>query len=120
VDVAKCGDRILAARDAGRIGFRPDEHEIVVHHFVAAQAVTFGDKSFLEGLGVNEHHVGVAAPTHVERLAGAQGDDANLDPGLLFEVGQQMAEEPALLSRGSRGHGDVPHLRLGRKSHGER
>ena len=63
------------------------------------------------GLRVHEHHVGVAAPREVERLAGAERDHAHLDAGLLLESGQDVAEQPRLLGRGGRGDDDEVFLR---------
>src|SRR5690606_25377725 len=62
-------------------------------------------------LGVDEHHVGVAAAAGVERLAGALGDHAHVDAGLLFEDRQEVLEEPRLLGGGGGGHRDELVLR---------
>ena len=94
----------------GRTSARQDE--IVVHHLVAPHAVALGDELLLERPGVHEHHVGVAAPAHVERLAGAERHHAHLDAGLLLEDRQQVLEEARLLGRGGRGDGDEALLRL--------
>ena len=75
----------LRAADFRRIGLRPDQDEVVVHHVEALHAVALGEEFLLERLGVHEHHVGVAAPADVERLAGAERDHAHLDAGLLLE-----------------------------------
>ena len=96
------------------IRLRPDQHEVVVHDLVAPHAVALGDELLLERPGVHEHHVGVAAPRHVERLAGAERDHAHLDAGLLLEDRQQVLEEPGLLGRGRRSDGDEALLRLRR------
>ena len=97
---------VLAAGDLGRIVLRADEHEVVVHHRIAFDALPFGQEFLLGGAGVHEHDVGVAAPADIERLAGAQRDDANLDAGLLLVDRQQIAEQSRLLGRGRRGDGD--------------
>ena len=102
--------RILAAGHLRRIRLRPDQDEVVVHHLVAAHAVALGDELLLERPRVHEHHVGVAAPAHVERLAGAERHHAHLDAGLLLEDGQQVLEQAGLLGRGGRGDGDVALL----------
>ena len=85
LDLLQRRDDVLAAADLRRIGLRPDQHEVVVHHLEALHAVAFGDELLLERLGVHEHHVGVAAPAHVERLPGAERHHAHLDAGLLLE-----------------------------------
>ena len=55
---------------------------------------------------VHEHDVGVAAAREVERLPGAERDDAHLDAGLLLEYRQQVLEQPRLLGRRRRRDGD--------------
>src|SRR6266545_159353 len=105
-------DDVLAAAGFRRIGLRADEHEVVVHHRIALDAVTFREKFFLGGASVHEHDVGIAAPRDIEGLARAQGDDADLDAGLSFEDRQQMVEQPRLLSRRGRGNGDEALLRV--------
>ena len=109
-------DDVLAAADLRRIGLRADEHEIVVHHRVALDAVTFREKLFLGGASVHEHDVGIAAPRDIESLASSQGDDVDLDAGLAFEDRQQMAEQPGLFGRRRRGHGDEAFLSVQRRS----
>ena len=53
---------------------------------------------------MNEQHVGIAAAADIERLAGADGDDTDLDPGQLLELRQYPAEQAGLL--GQRGQRD--------------
>ena len=55
---------------------------------------------------VHEHDVGVAAARDVERLAGAERDDAHLDAGLLLEDRQDVPEQARLLGRRRRGDRD--------------
>ena len=64
---------------------------------------------------VHEHDVGIAAPRQVERLAGAERDDAHLDAGVLLERRQQVPEQAGLLGRRGRGHDDEFVLRGGRR-----
>ena len=64
---------------------------------VALEAEALGDELLLGRLVVHEQHVGVAAPAHVERLPGADGDDANVDAGRLLERRQQVREQARLL-----------------------
>ena len=58
----------------------------------ALQPPAFGDELLLGRRVVHEQHVGIAAPAHVERLAGADRDDPNLDAGRLRECRQQVRE----------------------------
>ena len=74
---------VLHALDAGGIALRPDQHEVVVHHRKALHALAFGEEFFFLRFGVHEHHVGVAAPAGVERLAGALRHHFDGDAGLL-------------------------------------
>ena len=99
-------DDVLAALDAGRIALRPDQDEVVVHHRIALHAEAFGDEFLLLRLGVHEHHVGIAAPAGVERLAGALRDDLHVDAGLGLEQRQDVAEQAGILRRGGRGDDD--------------
>ena len=96
----------VRALHAGGIVLRPDQHEVVVHDGIALHPEAFGEEFFFRGLGMDEHHVGVAAPSGVERLASALGDHAHLDAGLLFEQRQQIAEQTGVLGRGGRGDDD--------------
>ena len=76
------GDDVFAAADPGRIGLGSDEHEVVVHHRVAFDAVAFGEERLLGRASVHEDDIRVAAAGDVERLAGAQCDDMDFDAGL--------------------------------------
>ena len=112
-------DDVLAL-DAGRIALRPDQHEVVVHHVEALHAEALGEEFLLLRLGVDEHHVGVAAPRGVERLAGALRDHLHVDAGLGLEDRQEIAEQPGILRRGGRGDHDRLVLRRWRARNGER
>jgi hypothetical protein len=109
----------ILALDAGGIGLRPDQHEVVVHHVKPLHAKSVGDEFFLLRSGVDEHHVGIAAPRGVERLAGALRDHLDVDIGFGLEQRQQIAEQPGILRRGGRGHHDRAILRVGRRETGE-
>jgi hypothetical protein len=101
----------FASGNVCRVALRADEHEVVVHHRVAPDAQSFGDEFFFRRLVVHEHDVGIAAAREVERLPGAERDDAHLDAGVLLERRQQMREQAGLLRRRGRGHDDELVLR---------
>jgi len=68
-------DDVLAAADLRRIALRADEHEVVVHHRITPDAVTFGEELLFGRPACTKHDVGIAPPRDIESLAGAQGDD---------------------------------------------
>jgi hypothetical protein len=92
-------DDIPAAGHVRRIGPRADQHEVVVHHLEAPHAVALGDEFLLERPGMDQDHVGIAAPAHLERLAGAERHHAHLHAALLLVERQQVLEESRLLGR---------------------
>lgn len=69
-------------------------------------ALPFGHELVLGRPVMDEHHVGIPAPSDIQRLAGADGNDLHADTLRLREQRQQMTEQPRLLRRGGRGHGD--------------
>ena len=83
-----------------------DQHEVIVHNRIALQAKTFGEKFLLGRLGMHEHHIGIAAPGGVERLAGALRHHLHVDAGLFLEDRQQIAEQAGILRRGRRSDND--------------
>jgi hypothetical protein len=97
---------IFAAGDLRRIGLRAEQHEVVVHHVLALHGVALRQELLLQRLGVHQDHVGIAAPADVERLSGADRDDAHFDPGRGGEDRQQVTEQPRLFRGGGRGDGD--------------
>ena len=103
------------ALDAGRIALRADQDEVVVHHRIALHAEAFGEEFLFRRLGVHEHHVGVAAPAGVERLAGALRHHLHVDAGLGLEQRQDVAEQAGILRRGGRGDDDRFVLREARR-----
>src|SRR5262245_36402970 len=73
---------------------------------------------------MHENHVGTAAARHVERLAGTQGDDFNVDAGLLLEQRKDVAEQTGVLRRSGRCNHDgfilrrsERYLRKGKGNH---
>ena len=57
--------------NAGRIAFRSDDHEIVVHHFAAVDAVALLHELQLTRLVVHEQRVGVSVLAQFDGLSGA-------------------------------------------------
>ena len=84
---------------------------------IALHAEAVGDEFLLLRPGVHEHHVGVAAPAGVERLAGALRHHLHVDAGLGLEQRQDMAEQAGVLRRG--GGGDHDRLVLRERGRGE-
>src|SRR5690606_38665735 len=115
LDLAEGLEHVLAPGDAGRVGFRADDHEVVVHHLLALDAVALRDELLLLARVVHEHHVGVASPPDGERLPGADGDHAHLDARLLLELREQVLEQPRVLGRGRGRHRDEALLRSERR-----
>ena len=110
LDRLQARDDVLAL-DAGRIALRADQDEVVVHDGVALHAEAVGDELLLLRLGMDEHHVGIAAPAGVERLAGALRHHLHVDAGLRLEQRQDVAEQAGILGRGRRGDDDRLVLR---------
>src|SRR6516165_3844647 len=97
------------------IVLRSDNDKIVVHHGIAFHAKAFRNKFLFCLLGMRQHHVGLAAAPHVERLAGAMGDDFNVDAALLLEQGKNKIEEPGILGRSRRGNHNGFFLRRSKR-----
>ena len=93
LDLLERGGDVLPAGYFGWIALRPDQHEVVVHDVPVSDPVALAHEPALRSRVVHEDHVGVPAASHVERLAGAQRDDAHPDPGALLEDWQDEAEE---------------------------
>ena len=104
-----CGDVLLVA-DVRGVGGRPDDHEIIIHDVEALHAEAFRHEFFFRRPVVDERHVGVPAPADVERLAGADRDDVDADPGARREQGQEVAEQAGLFGRGRGGDRDRAFL----------
>jgi hypothetical protein len=78
----------------------------------ALHALPFGHELVLGGPVVNEDHVGIAPPTDIQCLDGADGDDLHCDALRLRELRQQIAEQSRLLGRCRRGDRDGTLLGL--------
>jgi hypothetical protein len=55
---------------------------------------------------MHKHHVGVAAPCGIKRLAGALGNHFHINSGLLLEDWEQISKQPGILRRCRRGDKD--------------
>ena len=76
----------------------------------------FCEKLFLGRSGVHEDHVGIAPAGEIEGLPGTERHHPHLDPGLLPENRQDVAEQSRLLGRRGRGDDDELVLRDGRQN----
>ena len=86
------GDNVFFSGDFCRIRICADQHKVVVHDIEAPDGETLGEKLFFKLTCMHEHHVGIAAPSHVERLPGALSDHAHLYPGFFLEQRQNVPE----------------------------
>src|SRR5262249_17120486 len=91
---------------------------------IALHAMPFRNEFLLRLPGMHQNHVGTAAARHVERLAGTQGDDFNVDAGLGLEQRQDVAEQAGVLRRTGRSNPDgfvlrrsERYLRKGKGNH---
>ena len=91
------------ALDAGRVARRADDHEVVVHHVLAARAEAVVHELVLARPCVHQHHVGVAVLAQLERLAGADCHIVGIDPKLLLKVRQDHVQQPRVRRAGGRG-----------------
>ena len=114
-DPAQRRRRLVRTRDPGRVACGAYHDEIVVHQVEARAAVALRNEGLFGGLVVHQEEVGIAVPRKPERLAGADRDDAHLDPGLGLEQRQQTVEEAGVL--GGRGRGDGNELPGARPRH---
>ena len=99
-DLPQGGRGVGRAGDAGGVALGADDDEVVVHDVEALHALSVGDELLLVGLGMDEQHVAVAVAGVLDRLPGADGDHAHLDPGLVLKQRQDVAEQARLLGRG--------------------
>ncbi len=76
-----------------RIGQRSDDDEIVVHHVEAPHPEALSHEFVFRRPVVHEHHVGVAPPSDVECLSGADGYYFHLNAGLRGKARQQETEQ---------------------------
>ena len=86
-------DDVTRSFDAGRIASRADQNEVVIHHGIALHAEALGQEFFLGRFGMHEYHVGVTAPSGVERLASPLRHHLHVDAGLRLEQRQDVAEQ---------------------------
>jgi len=64
-------------------------------------AVSFGDERLFCQFGMYKHNISIAAPSHVERLTGAQSPHFHGDTGLQCKERQQMLEQARIFRRRS-------------------
>src|SRR5215469_10109155 len=84
-DGFESGYNVLRALHARGVGLRSNQNEIVVHYRIPSHPLAFGEELLLRGLCMNKHHVSIATPSGVERLACALRDDFYFDPGFSLE-----------------------------------
>ena len=104
---------VLRALHMSGVGLGADEHEIVVHDVVALDPLPFGHELLFQRFRMHQHHVRIAAPADIERLARAHGDHPHLDAGFPLEYRQQVLEEPGLFRRSRRSDGNEAGQRRG-------
>ena len=92
-DLLQRVDDVLVAGDVCRIALRTDDDEIVVHDVEAHHAMSFSHELVFGWPVVNEDHVRITPPPDVECLAGADGNDLDVDARGFRELGQQVAEQ---------------------------
>ncbi len=97
---ASASAALFAVAHTGRIVLRTENDEIVVHDIPAVDAEAFGDKLVLQFAGMHQDHIDVAGLAEFDRLAGADGDDIDLDAVGLLEGGQQFGEQSGILGGG--------------------
>jgi hypothetical protein len=100
------GDRVMPAGDICRIHARTDHDEIVPGDLPAIDAVPLGDELVLGFRIMHQDQIGVAVRRRRQRLAGALGEDAHRDAGLLGECGQDVRQQTRILDRSRRGERD--------------
>ena len=107
------------ADDARRVRRRPDQEELVVHHFEAFYAETLSDKFFLGRLVMDEQHIGVAILSQADGLPGADRENARFDPAMLLKYRQNMVEQTGILGRACRRDDDKRRRGPGRWYRGQ-
>src|SRR5215211_2901192 len=98
------------APDAGRVVLGADEDEVVEHHIATVEPVALGDELVLVRSVMNEKRIRIASHSNLESLPGANSHDPHVDPGLLPEERNDVAEQARLLSGGRGSEGDEPVL----------
>ena len=83
--------------DACRIALGADQHEIIVHHWVALHPEAVGDEFLLLRPCVDEDDIGVAAPCGLECLSRSLRDHLDIDAGLLLEEWQKITKQAGVL-----------------------
>src|SRR5215510_9183728 len=74
--------KVPHALNAGRIVLWTNQNEVVVHYRKALHALALGKEFLFRRFGVHEHHIGIAAPCGIKRLASALRQYLHRDSGL--------------------------------------
>src|SRR5690348_17031028 len=114
LDRLERGDNILGPIDAAWVALGTDKDEVVAHHGEAFHAVAFGHELLLSRARMDEHDVGTATTSGIERLPRSLGDDLHGDAGPGFEQRQHVVEEAGVQGRSGRGDHDRFFLGGGR------
>ena len=96
-----------------RIGIRPDNDEIVVHHVAAIDAKAVGDELVLADAIMNQERIGVAARADRKRLSGSDRDNVDAQAGRGAKDRQDALEQAGVLGRGGRTENDEALVGLG-------
>ena len=100
------GGRIAGPPHARRIGPRPDDDEIVVHHRSAGAAEPGRDERAFGRRVMDQEDIGVAPPGKPDRLAGADGDHPHVERQRRPDPRQQPVIETGIAHRSRRGEGE--------------
>ena len=95
------------ALDAGRVGGRADDDEVVMHDQFAFLAGAFIHECLLGCRRVDQEHVGVALLAHFHGLAGADSHSLYNVTGLLLEERDEHIQQAGILGGSGGGQDDV-------------
>ncbi len=91
----------------GRIVFRSNNDEIVVHHQASVLQFTVGQILSFQTGRVNQRNVGIALGSEFQRLACANRDSLHAIAALLFKQRHQHIEQTRILRAGRRRQDDI-------------
>jgi hypothetical protein len=92
-NLAKGGENVFRAADAGRIVLWSDDHKVVIRHVETSDALAFGHEFVLGDPIMDEHDISVATATDIEGLAGSDGHDFHSDASFGSESRQQKIQK---------------------------